>query len=218
MPLDSGLIDTSSQILLSLTYHPAAAIFLSNNMRDTTYVPFVTYPNYRSGAFLTSIKPTEYPQWTWNWKKRAFSPTRDDVITDDIRHRSALAIAKQDVISQIQFSLSAIRNKIGTGVSFQETVYLDKKLQATAFKKEGYPEEKLLEYPYVVQYSDFAGIPLRQAADDMLFAAKLDDELLMKTEVLRLIYSHKIADAKDAAELPSILEDFFSQVSDNALS
>ena len=109
------------------------------------------------------------------------------------------------------------RYPVSTGVLFQETVYLTKKAQASAFKEAGYPEDDILEYPYIIQYADFANIPLKQAADDILFKARLDDELLAKTELIRLKYFNAIRSARTVEEVAPIYEAFTRESYRNAL-
>ena len=212
------LIDRSSKILLLLSAHPAAAIYLSNNIRDVGYVPYITYPNYLNSFFLAGVEPDKLPNWTWNWKTRTFTDTRPDVITNELRERSQLTFVKHDVISQMMYTLSATRNKMTTGVSYEETVYLSKKLQAQAFKDTGYNDDMILEFPYVLQYADFAQISPKQAADDILFAARLDDERLLKTELRRMTYYHKVIDAANETETRALLNEFYQNMSGNALS
>ena len=107
-------------------------------------------------------------------------------------------------VGNVMRELSFVRGKIWTGVAFQETVYAEKQREAGKFRNAGYREEDIMEYPLIVQYADFAGTSLREAADDILFKAKLDLEHLAKTELLRLRYFKKIREAKDPAELREI--------------
>jgi hypothetical protein len=213
----SGLIDAGTSILLDVATHGAAVIYTNKIMLDTNFVPTLDYPNYLKQFPLASADSKTYPEWTWKWGQRTLEKTRPDLLTDEVRAKSRLAVAKRQAVSTIMFSLSSIRYQTGTGVAFEESVYLVKKSQAQAFKASGYNEDKALEYPYVSQYADILGISMKQSADDILFAAQLDEETLLRTESLRITYFRKIADATDPDDIPAISQEFITETYSNAL-
>jgi hypothetical protein len=201
-----ALIDSSTNVLLSISRNIAAIVFSLECIVDTNLVPAIQYPNYLHSEFLTSLKPRDYPKWTWKRETRTFVETRPDLATRDMQARSVLATEKIRTIARVMTVLNIVRHKVRTGVDFQETVYLTKRLHAQQFKDSGYDEKEILKFPYVLQYADYADISFRQAADDILLKAKMDDEFLAKTELLRLRYFKEVKLAGDPEQLPDIYE------------
>jgi hypothetical protein len=213
----SALINSSNRILLALSTNVAVIVFLNEATMDTTHVPGVNY--YRpEDPFRLAREPTRtYPEWTWSVGERRFVRTRAELLTKEVRDRSRLAVEKGRTTENIMRGISIARYPFSTGVLFQESVYVTKKAQAEECKRSGYPEDEIMQYPYVLQYADFAGLTLRQAADDILFKAKLDDELLAKTELLRLKYFNAVKRADRVEELEELYEAFMRESFKNAL-
>lgn len=109
------------------------------------------------------------------------------------------------------------RYPVMTGIWQQETVYINKRLQAIAFRDAGYPEDVAPNYPYVLQYADLTGSTLRQAADDIIFKAKLDEDFLAKTELLRLKYFRLVREAEKPEEVAEAYKAFVRESYKNAL-
>jgi hypothetical protein len=210
-PSYCALIDTSTHVLLTLSSNVPVILFLNECMPDTLYVFGVNYPKYQHSFPLSSANPDTYPEWAWDHKSRTFSSAHTDVRAEYLRKRSVLATKKRDTISDIMRNLNSARYPVWTGVVFQDTVYMTKKIQAQAFKDAGYPEDSILEYPYVMQYADFANISVQQAADDIIFKAQLDDDLLFKTEMLRLKYFNRVKEISDVKMLPIVLDEFLRE-------
>lgn len=204
----SALLDSSTYVLLALSKHISAVQFLQEATPGSVHTPVVQYPNYRQSFPLAKAHGDTYPEWAWDWKTRLFSETKPELVTTEMRFRSHLAIAKLTSITRILSNINIIRYPVRTGIDFQETVYLVKRMQAQAFKDAGFDEDFIHEYPYVLQYADFAEIPLKQAAEEILFKAKLDDEILAQSELLRLRYFNKVKNASTPEELPPITAAF----------
>lgn len=210
-----ALISVGTSNLLTLHNDITTINFLDKNTTDTLAVPFVDFPNYQKTywfkkkgySFLSSLDPTEYPLWTWNKQSRTFVKTRDDVATDDMRARSALATAKADAFTKVTKDVSLARMRAWDGVMFQDTVYQNKRMEAQACKDAGYDESRAGEWTFVVQYADFANISLRTAADEILLKAAMNDEFLARTELIRLTLFSKIKNARDPNELPLIVKE-----------
>jgi hypothetical protein len=147
-------------------------------------------------------------QWSFNSKKREVVKTAQAVLSDAVKATSELLMAKREAISFIIVHLNVARYPLQTGVALQETAYALKRAQAQRFKDSGYDEEIAIEVPFVIQYADFSGCTMREATDDILFKAKLSEEFLAKTELLRLTYFKKVREVRSKSELPSIIEDF----------
>jgi len=83
-----------------------------------------------------------------------------------------------------------------------------KRREAEQLKKRGYASETLHEFPYVVQYADYAGVSIRDAAEEILFRATLDDQLLAKTEILRIRYFDRVKKADTPEAVHLIIDDY----------
>lgn len=183
---------------------------------NTFHVMNAAYPNYPHGLRIQPIDDSS-AHLSWNGKARLISDTRPDVLTNELHARSRLANAKSRAVAHMMLSLAAARVKISTGIPLQETVYMTKKLQAQKFKDLGYDEHEILAFPYVLQYADVANISLKEAADEILLKARLDDDVLAKTEMIRLAYFNRLRHAKAPAEIPLILKEFDRESYINAL-
>jgi hypothetical protein len=168
----------------------------------------VNWPNYRRQFPLINKNPRIYPEWTWDWETRLFSPTPKELLTAELRQRSALAVKKCRALWEISYELSVARYPVWSGLLMQETVYIAKKTQAQRYKDLGCPETDAVSYPYVLQYADFSGLTMRAAADEILFKARLDEDLLSKSEFLRLKYFNLVKDAMTTSEIDPILKRF----------
>jgi hypothetical protein len=203
----SALIDEGSAALLSLTDQPFVVTLLAKSPTLEARVAHgVNWPNYGLNFSLEDMRP--YCGWAWDWEKRRFSPTPRRAVTPELRQRSDLAIRKCEALREIVFELTVARYPVWRGVLMQEHVYAKKREQAQAFKLAGCPEDQALFYPYVLQYADLVGMPLAEAAEEILFKAQLDDEYLAKTELLRLKYFNLMKDATKVEEIEPIMKSF----------
>ncbi len=209
-----ALLDIGTKAVLTISQRQSAMVFLRECTIDTALSNGVNTPRYthswihKEPFFLARLRPEFYPEWTWDVQSRSFRKTLPELVTPALRARSRLATVKVRTISQMMSQVSMTRQHFQSGVDFQETVYLTKKAQAQQFVQNGYDESDILNIPYVLQYADLKGLSLRQAAEDILFRAKLDDELLARTELLRLTYFEKVKQATNPDDLPRILSAF----------
>lgn len=209
------LIEASTRAVLAASKNSAAIMFLNNCTLDSYYSYNVARWSPRNQLPFEQ-KYDSLAHWTWNVKTRSFSSTRKDILTEALQERSRLAIQKLAAFNRIMYEINVARLKLQTGFNFQETIYLTKKMQAQAFKDGGCDESRAIEYPYVLHYADYAGISLRSAADDILLKAKLADEVLAKTELLRLTYLGRLRRAERLEDIPPILADFEREAFINA--
>lgn len=216
MPKYHGLLEDVSGIVLTISPYVAPIFFLKDSIPNTHDACSMQRPNYREAFPLASVDPIDYPRSSWDSKNKTLKETPGHLLTPDILARSHIATVKRDAISKIMRSISKARYQTDKGVAFQETVYLTKKNQAQRFKDSGYNENLLLEFPYVLQDSEYEGMTMRQAADNILFRAKLDDDLLAKTEFLRRKYFNRVKTANTDEELSTIIEDFYRDYRVNA--
>ncbi len=212
---ESALLDQGTNILLAASTFSIAVEFVNRCSDNTFCLHYLTIPRPRWSFHKEN--PDRYIAWTWGNAARQFSKTRPDRMTEIMRARSQLASEKIVTVSNIMGYISQARYKIGTGIFLQETVDVSKKMQAMEFKNSGCDENRILEFPYVLQYADFARITLKQAADQILLKAKFDDQILAKTELLRLKYFDKVGLADDSGQLSRIFEEFLLDYYKNAM-
>lgn len=194
--------------MLAASQSAAKIAFLNEAMLDTYHVPNVERPHYLERCFTQTIPTAGYPNWTWAKGQRQFVPIRPEILTDALRERSKLACAKLAALSLILMHLNTSRNRLATDIQLQETVYMTKFIEAMRFRDSNYDEERILEFPYVLQYAEFADIPLRQAADDIYLKARFDSHFLLNTEALRLKYFAILKAAQTPGELEGVAESF----------
>jgi hypothetical protein len=113
--------------------------------------------------------------------------------------------------------LNVARSSVDCGVSMQESVYTTKRAQAQSFRASGYDESQPADFPYVLQYADYARISMKEAADRILLKAKLDEHTLAKTELLRLKYFDRVRAAKAPQDLKKVDEEFMLEYFTNAM-
>jgi hypothetical protein len=212
----SALVETSNDVLLTLGTDESPLVLLDEWMSDTYLVAYANFPNYKRRFSLASADPATYPEWVWDRASRMFVRAPSVVRTDEVSRTSRLVVAKQEALKDVIRFLNVARRRVQTGVNFQETVYLIKRQQASAFKDAGYREDNLIQYPYVAQYAEIAGLTLKDAANEILFKATLDDDLLASTERTRILYFNKIREATDPEALPAIVTEFMRESFGNA--
>lgn len=199
-----ALIDTETSALLVMSSFSSSITFVHSCTPDTHQIFGVQYPNYTIAFDLLTADGEEFPEWAWDRRTRLFGRTSAVALTEELRQKARLAQTKQLQVLEVMRQLSLARRRISTGVEFQDRVYLAKKLQAESFKASGYDERGALAYPFVLQYAEFAGLPLKDAADEIIFKASLDDQHLANTELLRMRYLRMIGEAQSLADLRTI--------------
>lgn len=216
----NALLDCPSGAILTLSPIVGDLVILGKSMPDTRISEYINFPNYISfwsNIFFENLfKINDYPQWSWDNEKRKLIKTKRHVLTKKLLTKSLLAESKRKYISNIILYLNIARRDLFSGIDFQDFVYSTKKEQAQTFKDSGYNEDLIMQCPYVMQYADFANISLKQAAEDIIIKAKFDDDILYKTELLRLKYFDKIKKATTPEQLPSIFEEFIRDCFVNA--
>lgn len=206
------LVDASG-VVLACSGSLTVINYLRECASDSSIVFSANTPNYQGWFshrfFQHSVASNERCwQWSWNRKQRRLEPTPEQKRTAQVVKMSRLMGHKENLISRIMTQLDNIPRRALAGLQFQSIIYFAKKLQAQAFRDSGYDEQKALASPYVLQYANHAGISPRQAADDILLKAKFTDDILMKTEMLRLKYFGKVRKAATVGELDAIHQEF----------
>ena len=209
-----ALIDSGTGAVLTISPFDTVIGVLHEFTPDSTRATHVNHPNYKRSLlhdepfFLARARADEYPSWTWQKAARTFVKTHPDVLTPHLIARSALASAKANALTTVIRKINLARFDLRSGIEMQDLVYLRKHDEARRFKESGYDEDTAHVYPYVLQYADFMAISPKEAAEDILFKARLADDELLKTELLRLRYWKRIRESNDPVEIPAIIKDF----------
>lgn len=200
------VVDIGTGRILARHKSTWATMFVSECTLDTGFVFYWSKGLRDAQRLLASTPESSITELQWDKGKHQVlqSAPADKTFQD----ASALVQAKVDTVYNMISSINEARMRAGTGTLLQETVYAKKREQARAFKDAGSNEADALQYPYVLQYAELLGISLAQAADDILFKAQLDDDILAKTEWLRLKYLAKVRSAKTVADVAAIYTDF----------
>lgn len=203
----SALFDAQTTALIALSQYPYIISFLAKSRTlEAEQAHAVNLPNYRANFTLVNQSYQVFPSWSWDMETRRFSPTPMHLITPELKQRSEMAMRKVVALAEIAYELSVARYPVWRGVLMQEMVYAAKRAQAQHYKD--HPGVDVMHYPYVMQYADFAGLTPHEAANEILFKARLDDDLLLNTEMTRLKYFGLVEVASAAKELDSILKQF----------
>ena len=207
----SALLDETSGALLTLSLERPIIAWLVSNQPDCWPSWGVNRPHYERSFPLAAADPLTFPEWTWIAHKRQFERTPPALLTDRVRYASALAVRKSYALYEFINSISTARNLLWTGVLMQETVHLTKKAQALQYKADGFPEGDRLRYPYVLQYAAAIGIPMKDAALEIIFRAQLDDEVLARTEAIRMKY-FGLLKAAELNTIDALMVEFRSEI------
>ncbi len=215
------LIDEQTHAVLTVSTRKDIVVFLKSCFADVYVVFLANQPNY-TGSFLRKFsllleKPENYPRWSWDYKRRMFRRTGNSVLREDLFKKSRLAQAKRVLIGRIQSHLADDRILFSENLPYQETVYSIKKMQAMDFQKSGYDESLIMNYPYIVQYADFANISLRQAADDILFQVQLYEDRLLRNESLRLKYYTAVRNMSTPSQGNFLRKELYRELYGNSL-
>lgn len=208
-----ALVDLPSHRVLAIGSIIPHMTLLQESMPGTQLFFSINHPNYTNSLFrrifFNLLAPEQYPEWTWEISKRRLVK-KGGKPSKELSEKSHLAIRKHEIINIIAENLNLVRFKKSTGVFFQDKVYMTKRLQAETFKSSGYNEDTIMEYPYVMQYADYAHLSFKEATEEILLKAKLDDQYFANSELLRLKYSNKLKRAQTIKELETILKEFQS--------
>jgi len=202
----SALLDVDSHALLCIG-NPTSIGLLAETISSSFVMISVNWPNYEKEFFLLSLKPLEYPEWSWSGYKREFLRTDPALITDELRERAVLAAVKNRGIAHMLRYLSLSRAVLDKGVSHQDFVYQEKKREADALKAAGYKADES-DFPYVSGYAKATNKSLKEAAEKILNAAKKTASVIAETENFRIKYFDKLKHAATQEEVYSTLAEF----------
>lgn len=202
-----AVLDIETKAVVALGTNPGVMVQVQESTPETIMYVGVEFPNYLQDFPLVQLERGRYPEWVWSRKHRTF--TRSDTPpTLGVRARSALAMCKVDALSRIARKISRSRSQLRAGVDFEESVAILKRTEARRFKDTGYDEARIFEFPFLMEYADYAGVSYTQAAKDVALASRMEEEILAKTEIVRLKYVALVKKASTKEELDRILVEF----------
>ncbi|MEY4747752.1 MAG: hypothetical protein RLZZ416_801 [Candidatus Parcubacteria bacterium] len=201
-----AVIDSSDATLICIGTNRAGLLFLNESLLDTRYLPRISSTDETLRIF--SADPSSYPEWSWDHARKTFKKTNPAIISDTMRERAVLSEKKARAVDVIRFHVNLMRSKISTGLWFQETIYAEKVRQARSVLGGGDDMHQLASAPYVAQYAEHSGVPLRQAAEEIIFQNQLDHDFLSKTEKIRLAFYKSIRQARSSDEIETCLKKF----------
>lgn len=212
-----ALLDVSTSALLALSPEFSAVSYVEQITPDALAVVFVTQNSsrfYRSLSsngiippFRSPRDPSDRARWRFDRARGLFVPLRIDLFTAALRERAALADARVKAVSNINRMISFARVRITSGAFYQEYVYLVKRDQARQCLEHDADASLSHEWPYVRQYADVSGLPLDQAAREILFKAQLSDEAFARTEHIRLESLSRLRAEHDPTKIQTIVEE-----------
>lgn len=197
--------DISNGSLISILSSSAAGMLLCESLLDTGYTNNIRSPYL---AVLKNEEPRTYPEWTWDPFKQEFKRTHPEIVTEDMRERAILANKKGAAFIYAINAINSIRQKVRTGVWFQERIHEIKEQQARLLKEKNFDAAYADQAPYIVDEATDRGISLREAAEDIIVHADLFNEYLQRTERARLGFFRGLKKAKTAEEIDAIIKDF----------
>ncbi|NBV77476.1 hypothetical protein EBR66_04910 [bacterium] len=207
------LVDGETGTILTLSPFALPTQFLMQCFPHTHCILNAHIPHYQSTKWfskrfpLVGKKPEQYIEWSWNFKERFCMPTAPHIVTDALRAKARLATKKAEVVGTVMVALSDTRVRLMKGVDMQETVLSLKREQAKLYLSQT-QEPSVFEIPFVVQYAELEHISLKEAAQRIVFKSQMDEDILLKSEFMRMKYYKKIRHAETLPQLDAIAEEF----------
>lgn len=213
-----ALLDARTYTVLTVSRGPGILSILHECTPNTVIAFNIQYPHYTGGirTFYRKIHPifstrttgADYIRWKYSFSSQLFSRKSVGNETSDLPARARLATVKRDALSTIMRYTNAVQVSLLRETLAQEVVYALKRDEAMRFRDSGFNEKDVMEYPFVFQYADFAGVSLQQAAEDIIFKAKLRNEQLAQSELVRLRHFSLIKSARSQDEVSKVLLEF----------
>lgn len=201
----SIVYDVSNGTVIAITNSVPSANIIIETMLDTGYFHGIISSEAHA---LLAQDPHTYPEYVWDPFKRVFKKTHPDLVTEELRERARFAKKKMDAISFAIAATNNIRQRLRTGVWYQERIYELKEEQARRFKNSGFDEKLLESIPYVRQEAEDRNVSLVEATEDIILHADLFNEFLLRSEQSRLSLFRAIKRAKTDAEVDSAIAKF----------
>ncbi|MSU73916.1 hypothetical protein EXS56_02120 [Candidatus Kaiserbacteria bacterium] len=202
-----AVLDSETKAFLALGTNPGVMVQVHECTPEAMLYMMVNRPVYKNDFPLAHIDPATYPEYIWNWKDRTVI-RQSTPPSPALRATSALAVVKTTALTHIARKISRFRMKLDTGVEMGETVLRLKRDEALRFKELGYDESRIFEFPYLVQYAEYSGLSYAAIADDILLATRMDEEVLVKTEISRVKYITLVQEGKTAADVEKHMLEF----------
>jgi hypothetical protein len=180
--------------------------FLKEWVSDSMAFDLPINNRFDDSVHKSIMESKDFYKYKWNFKLNIFESNK--IIKEDLKQKSALLSEKYNCLINIMHFIEIQRSANKKTLAFQEFIYMSKKNEALTFTKLGYPDNNILEYPYILQYAKYKNINYKEAAKSILFKSKLSEGVLVKTEALRLKYFNLIRTARTVEEVLKIYSDF----------
>lgn len=211
------LTDAATNVLLVVSKNAEALLVLHRMMPDTNYIPRANVPHYRFTNFLIDLPPPEYPNWTWFRKSKHFLQTHPDILTDDLKHRSQIAVEKAKALEVVVKKIGSIHAE-GKHALIRENIELRKYLDALRFRMDNRDEMRPAAHPFVSQHAALMNITPHAAAAELILAGEEHERVVADTELLRLTYFEKIRKASTLEDIETIRKDFVRELRGSSLA
>jgi hypothetical protein len=201
-----ALLDGQTYAVLVVSNYIEPLFYLSefdldSNLVELKYDNYFTYKFYEK--LLSASEPFEYRYDKFH-KKLFTNNNLKEYLKDKSKLIKEKALAIEEVLSRIIF----FRQNNHKNLHLQDDIYLYKEIEANNFKNRGYPDDEILDYPFILQYADFKEIDYKTATEEILFKSKLYKGSLARTEELRIQTLKKIKEAKDFSEVRNAILQF----------
>lgn len=211
-PMYLCFVDNNTGTLLFMSTNVSIMSLLRDHVHDVSLV-YLSPSNFIEKKIYKTLKVESFHLFYWDNKlskilKRDFIFKKDLSDHEILLQKSQLLSEKYIALSNIVSCIDKLRNSSRKKFNFQEFIYVEKKIQAQRFKDRGYLDSEILEYPYVLQYADYADLSFKESADTILLKAKMGHDVFAKTELLRLRYVNLLKDARTISDVKKCHGDF----------
>jgi hypothetical protein len=207
-----ALQDINSGAILTISKNFQTLNYISDFFMDTMIMAFPS-TNYFDRKFYDGLIESG-ESYKFTVPKYNHKPIMLGTPDLKMKEKSELVTYKHKKFSEMYQALEIrrIRQSHKRALAFQEIIYVHKKMQATEFLAKGCPEDKILDYPYVKQYADYKKLSSKQAAEDILFKSKLNDNYLARTESIRLKHFNIMKNANSKEEIDAAHKGFVADM------
>lgn len=202
------LIDASTNAVLLTCDNVAIAYQLGNFLFDTALKP-VWSKNIFHRFFLRQLANSSEPyKYVWLDSRKEVLINRN--VNEAVRAKSQFVQKFYKIFKEIYqvIEYRRLRESGKTTLAFQELIYAAKRAEAERFRDHNYNVENILDFPYILQYAELKNISHKQAADEIIFKSKLSNNMLAKTEFMRLKHFGLLKEAKTIEELEEVHKNF----------
>lgn len=154
--------------------------------------------------------------WCWSVDPSTKLIYNEKLITDEKLIEYKLMSEKAAVLDLMYTSLFSYRKSMQKELPFQDLAYHYKEREASfILSGMGKPTEHD-HFPFVEGYAEAKGIPLLEAAKEIVFHSNLMRAKLADSERIRVKYQQQVVDCKTMSNMADITKSFLQEVSVDA--